>query len=339
MSDSSTAAGGAPVRRLPGVQIVGTGSYVPDNIVTNEDLASLGCDAEWIVQRTGIHQRRHAPQGMTTSDLAIAAADRCLLAADVDRRDVDLLILATLSPDRLMPATATKVQHRLGLNCAAMDLSAACSGFTYALATGMQFVATACSRRALVIGADANSRVVDPGDKKTYPLFGDGAGAVLLAPGSPEQGALAYTLGSDGRGTDLLCRPVGGAEKPFRPAGPQEDSWYMVMDGRPVYKWAVRVVEESSRLVLEAAGWEVEHVNCWLMHQANARILDAAIEALGILRDRVVMHMDRYGNTSAASIPLALDETLRAGGIRRGDHLVMSGFGAGLTWGALAWRW
>jgi 3-oxoacyl-[acyl-carrier-protein] synthase-3 len=340
MSDSSTpAVGGAPVRRLPDVQIVGTGSYVPDNVVTNADLASLGCDAEWIVQRTGIHERRHAPAEISTSDMAVAAAERCLKAADVERRDVDLLILATFTPDRLLPATATAVQHRLGLNCAAMDLSAACAGFTYALVTGMQFVASGCSHRALVIGADANSRVLDPGDKKTYPLFGDGAGAVLLAPGSPEQGAVAYTLGADGRGANLLCRNVGGATTPFRHGSEQPGSWYLEMEGKPVFKWAVRVVEETSRQVLEAAEWRVEDVDCWLMHQANVRILDAAIDGLGIRRERVVMHLDRYGNTSAGSIPLALDETRRAGGVKRGDQLVMSGFGAGLTWGTIAWRW
>jgi 3-oxoacyl-[acyl-carrier-protein] synthase-3 len=339
MSDSSTAVGGAPVRRLPGVQIVGTGSFVPDNVVTNEDLASLGCDAEWIVQRTGIRERRHCLPEMSTGDMAVAAAERAMKAAGVAARDIDLLIVATLSPDRLLPATATAVQHRLGLNCAAMDLSAACSGFAYALATGMQFVATGCSKRALVIGADANSRVVDPVDVKTYPLFGDGAGAVVLAPGSPEQGAMAYTLGSDGGGADLLCRSIGGVAKPFRTTCPQDGSWYIEMDGRPVFKWAVRVAEQSSREVLEAAGWSVDQVDCWLLHQANVRILDAAISALGISRERVVMHMDRYGNTSAASVPLALDETLRAGGIHRGDHLVMSGFGAGLTWGTLAWQW
>jgi 3-oxoacyl-[acyl-carrier-protein] synthase-3 len=339
MSDSSTAAGGAPVRRLAGVQIVGTGSAVPDRVVTNDDLSSLGCDAEWIVQRTGIRERRHCPPGVSTSDLAVAAAERCLKDAGVSRGDVDLLLLATLSPDRLMPATATAVQDRLGLNCAAMDVSAACAGFTYALVTGMQFVATGCSKRALVIGAEANSRVIDPADVKTYPLFGDGAGAVLLAPGSPEQGAMAYTLGADGSGADLLCRSIGGAARPFSADGPQGGSWYIEMDGRPVFKWAVRIVEQTARQVLDAAGWSSEQVDCWLLHQANVRILDAAVEALGVDRQRVVMHLDRYGNTSAASIPLALDETLRAGGIRRGNRLVMSGFGAGLTWGTLAWQW
>ena len=339
MSDGNTSVGGAPVRSLTGVQIVGSGSFVPDNVVTNEDLASLGCDAEWIVQRTGIRERRHAPPGMSTGDMSVIAAERCLAAANVDRKDVDLLVLGTMTPDRLLPATATTVQHRLGVKCAAMDLSAACAGFTYALATAMQFVATGCSRRALVIGADANSRILDPHDVKTYPLFGDGAGAVLVVPGSAEQGALAYTLGADGGGTDMLCRPIGGAERPFREGGTQDGSWYVYMDGRPVFKWAVRLVEETVRQVLDAAGLSTDQIDCWLLHQANVRILDAAIEAMGIDRERVVMHMSRYGNTSGGSIPIALDETLRAGGIRRGDHLVMSGFGAGLAWGTIAWRW
>ncbi len=339
MSDGLSAVGGAPVRSLTGVQIIGTGSFLPDNVVTNEDLSSLGCDPEWIVQRTGIRQRRQAPPDMTTSDMALAAAERCLAAAKVNRSDVDLLVFGTMSPDRLLPATATTVQHRLGLNCGAFDVSAACAGFTYALVTAMQFVANGTSKRALVIGADANSRVIDPTDVKTYPLFGDGAGAVLLAPGSPEQGALAYTLGADGGGMEMLTRPVGGAEKPFRAGATQEGSWLLEMDGRPVFKWAVRLVEDSARQVIEAAGLTMDQINCWLLHQANVRILDAAIEALDIDRERVVMHMDRYGNTSAASIPIALDETLRAGGIRRGDHLLMSGFGAGLAWGTIAWRW
>lgn len=339
MSDGSSPIGRSPLRALTGVQIVGSGSFVPDNVVTNEDLSSLGCDPEWIVQRTGIRERRHVPEGVYTSDLAAKAAERCLAAAGVDRAEVDLVVLGTMTPDRLLPATATAVQQRLGLNCAAMDLSAACAGFTYALATAMQFVATGCSRRALVIGADANSRIVDPQDLKTYPLFGDGGGAVLLAPGSPEQGALAYSLGADGSGADLLCRSIGGAARPTAGQGGETGSWYLEMDGRPVFKWAVRLVEESVREVLQAAGLSTEQVDCWLLHQANVRILDAAVEALGIERERVVMHMDRYGNTSAGSIPIALDETWRAGGIRRGDHVVMSGFGAGLAWGTLAWRW
>lgn len=340
MSDSSGSVGDSPLRRLTGVQILGTGSFVPDQVVTNADLGRLGCDPDWIVQRTGIRERRHLPATMTTSDMAIEAARRALAAADVPARDVDLLVIGTFSPDRLAPAMATRVQHELGLKCGAFDVSAACAGFAYALTTAMQFVATGCSRRALVIGADANSRIIDPDDKNIYPLFGDGAGAVLLSAGSDEQGALAYTIGADGSCVDLLTRPVGGAEHPQMITGGQLDRrWYLQMEGRPVFKWAVRLVDESVRKTLDHAGLSPEQIDCWLFHQANVRILDAAVDALGISRERVVMHMDRYGNTSAASIPIALDETVRAGGVKHGDHLVLCGFGAGLAWGTIAWRW
>jgi 3-oxoacyl-[acyl-carrier-protein] synthase III len=339
MNDPTVSLRKPPIWRLMGIQIIGTGSFLPDKVVTNEDLASLGCDAEWIVQRTGIRERRHAPPGMATGEMAVKAAERCLDAAGVSRNDVDLLILATFTPDYLLPATATYVQDRLGLSCGAMDLSAACSGFMYALTTAMQFVATGTCKRALVIGADANSRVVDPQDIKTYPLFGDGAGAVLLSQGSPEQGALAYTLGSDGSGTELLYRPTGGAIEPLELADQAQRGWFMKMDGKPVFKWAVRLIDECSRDIVGAAGLKLADIDWWLLHQANVRILDAAVESLGIDRQRVVMHLDRYGNTSAGSIPIALDETLRAGGIRRGHHLLLSGFGAGLTWGTMAFRW
>jgi 3-oxoacyl-[acyl-carrier-protein] synthase-3 len=322
-----------------GVQIVGTGSYVPPQVVTNDDLAELGCDAEWIVQRTGIRERRHAPQGTTTCDLAERAARRCLEAAEVSPAEVDLLILATCTPDQLMPASATSIQHRLGLNCGAFDLSAVCAGFAYALATAMQFVATGCSRRALVIGAETTSRVNDPDDKKTYPIFGDGAGAVLLAPGSAEQGALSYTLGSDGGGTELLGRPLTSAAPLDHLTPERMHGWYMRMDGRPVFKWAVRLLEHDTLAVLDHASLTREQVDYWFFHQANLRILDAATAALGIDPQRVPIHIDRYGNTSAASVPIALDETVREVSIPRGSHLILSGFGAGLAWGTIAWRW
>ncbi len=201
----------SPLRSLTGIRVLSTGSFVPDNVVRNEDLAALGFDADWILQRTGILERRHAPPEMTTSDMAIEAAQRCLQQADIDPAQIDLLLLGTLSPDHLLPATACTVQDRLGLRCAAMDISAACAGFLYSMITGMQFVATGCSKYALVVGADCNSRVMNPADKKTFPLFGDGAGAVLLGPGSQEQGMLSYTLGADGSGMELLYRPMGGA--------------------------------------------------------------------------------------------------------------------------------
>ncbi len=339
MSERSELKSRSPVRKLMGVQVVGTGSFVPDNVVTNEDLESLGCDADWILQRTGIRERRHAPPGMATGDMAIAAAEIALSESGVNRDEIDMLILATLSPDRLMPATATTVQDKLGLRCGAMDLSAACSGFLYSLVTGIQYISTGCCRQVLVIGSDANSRVINPKDKKTYPLFGDGAGAVVLAPGSPEQGALSYTLGADGSGTELLWRDAGGSCNPFDPEKSKDGSWFVDMDGRAVFKWAVRMVEQCSRDVVSAAGLEIDDVDWWLLHQANARILDSAVESLGINRDKVVMHLDRYGNTSAGTVPLALDELLREGKVERGQTLVMSGFGAGLTWGSTVWRW
>jgi 3-oxoacyl-[acyl-carrier-protein] synthase III len=329
----------SPLRRLTGVQIVGTGSFVPDNVVTNEALANLGCDADWIIQRTGIRERRHAPPDMSTGDMATTAAERCINAAGVDRGEIDLLVLGTLSPDYLLPATAPIVQERLGLNCGAMDVSAACAGFMFALVTGMQYVATGSSQLALVIGADTNSRVMNPADKKTFPLFGDGAGAVLLARGSDTQGLLAYTLGSDGSGAQLLVRPAGGSCVPLRPSAKTDSGYFVKMDGRPVFKWAVRLLEDSSRQVLDAAGFTTEDVDLWIFHQANTRILDAAADALRISRDRVETHIDRYGNTSAGSVPIALDEALRAGRFGRDSLLLMCGFGGGLSWGTALVRW
>jgi len=329
----------SPLRRLTGVQIVGTGSFLPDTVVTNEALASLGCDADWIIQRTGIRERRHAPPEMSTSDMAVAAAERCLTVAGVPRSEIDLLVLGTLSPDYLLPATATTVQDRLGLNCAAMDVSAACAGFMYALVTGMQFVATGSSKYALVIGADTNSRVMNPDDKKTYPLFGDGAGAVLVAKGGDEQGLLAYTLGADGSGDRLLVRPAGGSRTPLDRSSENGAGWYVKMDGKPVFKWAVRLLEDTSLHVLEAGGYTTDDVSLWLFHQANIRILDAAVDALRIDRRRVITHLDRYGNTSAGSVPIALDEALRAGRFGRDDLLLMCGFGGGLSWGTALMRW
>jgi 3-oxoacyl-[acyl-carrier-protein] synthase-3 len=328
----------SPLRRLTGVQIIGTGSYVPEKVVTNEALASLGCDADWIIQRTGIRERRHCPPDVSTSHMAVEAAERTIEAAGVDRDEIDLLVLATLSPDYLLPATAAAVQDRLGLNCAAMDVSAACAGFMYGLVTGMQYVATGCSKYALVIGADTNSRVMNPADKKTFPLFGDGAGAVLLTAGSNEQGLVSYTLGADGSGEQLLIRPAGGARVPLN--GKAESAQFFVrMDGRPVFKWAVRLLDDSARQVLEAADCRTSDVKLWLFHQAKIRILDAAADALGVDRARFENHIDRYGNTSAGSVPIALDEALRAGRFSRGDLLLMCGFGGGLSWGTALMRW
>ncbi|MEX2141466.1 MAG: beta-ketoacyl-ACP synthase III [Pirellulales bacterium] len=339
MSERVIQTSSAPMRRLTGVQVVGTGSYVPDNVVRNEDLAALGCDPQWIIQRTGIRERRHAPPEMATSDMAIAAAERAMQQAGVKASDVDLVVVATFTPDWPVPATACQVQARLGINAPAMDIQAACAGFIYGLITGMQFVATGCSRLALVIGSDTNSRVIDPDDKKIYPLFGDGAGAVVLTAGSPEQGMMAYTMGSEGSGADLLYTPMGGSRMRPCASGFEAKQHYLKMDGRPVFKWAVRLLTQTIREVLDAANLSLDDVALVVLHQANVRIIDAAVEELGLPRDKVLMQIERYGNTSAGSIPLVLDEANRAGRLKRGDAVLISGFGAGLAWGTGVYRW
>jgi len=327
-------------RSLTGVQIVGSGSYLPDRVVSNEDLRlSHGFDPDWIVNRTGIHERRFAAPHQATSDLCAEAAIRCLKVAECDPSEVDLLVVGTMTPDMDFPSTACLVQDRLKLNCPAFDIQAACAGFMYALITAAQFVAAGTSRRALVIGGDCNSRVINPNDQKSYPLFGDGAGAVLLAPGGPEQGLLAYQLGSDGSGGDLLNRPAGGSRMPPSPEAIEKGLHYLTMDGRAVFKWAVRMLADSSLAILAKAEKTVADVRWFIPHQANVRILHAASDVLGFPRDVVFKNLDRYGNTSGGSIPIALDELLQQGQIRRGDLLLTSGFGAGLAWGTALWRW
>ena len=324
---------------LMGVQVIGIGSYVPDGPIKNEDLASKGYDADWIVQRTGILERRHAPPEMATSDLAVEAARRCIDDAGVDPKDIDLVLLGTFTPDMPLPASSCLVQDRLGLCAAAMDVHAACASFIFAMITGMQFVANGCSRLALVIGADCNSRVVNPEDKRTFPLFGDAAGAVLITPGSSQQGLLSYAIGSDGSGADLLCRPMGGSRLPYSEAGLNDGLHFLHMEGRPIFKWAIRLLGETITDVLRAADMTLDDVQLVIFHQANMRIINSAAKNVGIDERKIFNNLDRYGNTSAASIPLALDEAFRDGRLRRGDHVLFSGFGAGLTWGTVLMRW
>ena len=325
--------------RITGVQILGTGSYVPEHIVDNADLAEHGYDADWIVQRTGIRQRRRAADDEATSDLAYQAALRCLDQAGADADEVDLVLVATLTPDSPMPSTACLLQHRLANTTApAMDINAACAGFMYALVTGMQFIQSGCSKRVLVVGADIMSRVVDPADEKTFPLFGDGAGAVLLGAGSDEQGAVSYTLGADGAGAELLNIPAGGSRTPICSADITNQR-FIHMDGRSVFKWAVRMLSDSVRKVMEDADVAPSEIDLVVFHQANIRIIDSALNDLGLDRDKVVLNLDSYGNTSAASMPLALDEANQAGRIRPGSRILMCGFGAGLAWGASVLQW
>jgi 3-oxoacyl-[acyl-carrier-protein] synthase-3 len=327
-------------RSLLGVRILGTGSYVPELVVTNHDLREThGFDPEWIVNRTGIHERRFALPHQATSDLCMHAAVRCLKAAQREPADVDLLVVATFTPDMAFPATANLIQDRLKLVCPAFDVQAACAGFVFALVIAAQFVATGNSRCALVIGGDCNSRVINPGDQKSFPLFGDGAGAVVLAPGERDQGLVAYQLGSDGSGADLLSRPACGSRIPPSPAALEKGLQYLTMDGRAVFKWAVRILADSALAVLAHANCRVPEIRWFIPHQANVRIIHAASDVLGFHRDSVYKNLERFGNTSAGSIPLALDELNRESPLERGDLILTSGFGAGLNWGTALWRW
>ena len=330
---------GGPLNRITGVQLLATGSFAPRNVVPNEALAKLGYDEEWIVQRTGIRARRHAEPGTATSDLAVQAAMSCLEQADVAGSEVDMILVATMTPDTPTPSTACHVQHAIGSHAAAMDLNAACAGFMYALVTGMHFVQSGACQRVLVIGTDMMSRTVNPADEKTYPLFGDGAGAVLLGPSKGETGLLSFSLGADGSGGELLQIPAGGTREPLTPAAIDAGRQFLHMDGRAVFKWAVRTLQDAVEEVLDAAGLSVVDVDLAVFHQANTRILDAAAEALQLPKQKVFANLDQYGNTSAASIPLALDEAARQGLISEGNHVLLAGFGAGLAWGAGVLKW
>jgi 3-oxoacyl-[acyl-carrier-protein] synthase-3 len=323
-----------------GVRVLASGSYVPDAVVTNEHLRQkFGFDSEWIVKRTGILERRHVLPHQATSDLCHEAAQRCLDRADVDPKNIDLLVLATFTPDMSFPSTACLVQDRLRLNCAAVEIEAACAGFMYALITGAAYIVSGASNLALIIGGDCNSRILNPDDIKTYPLFGDGAGAVLLARGAPEQGLLAFSLGADGGGGDMLSRPACGSRLPPSPHLLEKGLHYMHMDGRAVFRWAVDILCDTIQDVLKATELTPGDVDLYIPHQANIRIINAAIDVLHIPRSRVFNNLERYGNTSAGSVPLALDEALAEGRLQPGQLAVLSGFGAGLSWGTAVMRW
>lgn len=319
---------------------MGTGSYVPDAIISNDHLHKrFGFDSDWIVKRTGILERRHALPHQATSDVCVEAARRCIEQAGVQPRDIDLVLLATFTPDMAFPSTACLVQDQLGLNCPAVDMQAACAGFMYALITGAAYVTSGASDMALIIGGDCNSRILNPNDIKTYPLFGDGAGAVLLTRGRPDQGILSYSLGADGSGGDLLNRPACGSRLPPTPELLDKGLHYLHMDGKAVFRWAVAILCDTIQDVLNHSGFSPQDVDVYVPHQANIRIINAAVDVLHIPRSRVFNNLDRYGNTSAGSVPLALDEAMSERRIKSGDLVVLSGFGAGLAWGTALIRW
>jgi len=323
-----------------GVRVIGTGSYVPDAVVSNEHLHQrLGFDSDWIVKRTGILERRHALPHQATSDLAVEASARAMAAAGVAPKDVDLLVLGTFTPDMSFPSTACLVQDRLGIVGAALEVEAACAGFMHALITAAAYLVAGVSDVALVVGADCNSRVLNPDDIKTFPLFGDGAGAVVLTKGKPDQGIVSYSMGSDGYGGEMLCRPSGGSRNPPTAEHLEQGLQYMYMDGRGVFKWAVAILCDTIQDVLKDAEKGAEDVDLYIPHQANIRIINAACDVLHIPRTKVYNNLEKYGNTSAGSIPLALDEAVGDGCLKPGQLTLLSGYGAGLTWGTALVRW
>ncbi|NKE70342.1 beta-ketoacyl-ACP synthase III [Candidatus Manganitrophus noduliformans] len=322
-------------------EIIGTGSYVPETRMTNKDLeGKIETTDAWIVERTGIRERRIASKDEAASDLAFQAARKALEAAQAAPEEIDLIVLATSTPDMFFPSTACIVQDKLkATRAAAFDLSAACSGFVYALAVGEQYIRSGTYQKVLVIGTEIMSRLINWTDRTTCVIFGDGAGAVLLAPSSSESGILSTHLHSDGSLWDLICVPGGGSAIPPSEKMLAEQLNTIKMKGNETFKVAVRSLEEVAWEALRANDFLPSDVSFLVPHQANLRIIRAVADRLQLPMERVVINLDRYGNTSAASIPLALDEAVREGRIKKGDMLLFLAFGGGLTWGASLVRW
>lgn len=323
--------------------ILGTGSYAPERVLTNEDLAKMvDTSDEWIRARSGIRERRIAAEDEATSDLAVQAAKRALADANVPASEIDLVVVATVTPDSPMPATACIIQHKLGVptTAACFDLNAACSGFVYALDTACAMLSSGRYKKALVIGAEKLSSVVNWQDRTTCLLFGDGAGAAVVGlSDTPGIGLIGTRLGALGEDTDLLCISAGGSRMPTSPESIARGDQFIKMKGKEVFKLAVRVMEEAARDILEQHGLAATQIGLVIPHQANLRIIDAIAQYLELPVERFFVNVDRYGNTSAASIPIAMDEARKAGRIKPGDVTLLVAFGAGLTYGSALIRW
>lgn len=326
---------------MPYAQIEGWGMHLPSRVVPNESFVKMGLNTteEWISSRTGIEERRLAGRNEATSDMAVRAANRALQVAEAHASEVDLVIVATCTPDYIMPSTASLVQNRLGaVRAGAVDLNAACSGFVYALAMGAGQIEAGRAKHVLVIGADELSLHLDWRDRSTCVLFGDGAGAVLLRAAS-QPGILASTTGSDGSGADLLMIPGGGSRFASNGRNGKGDDRFLRMNGPQIFRWATQMMAHAAEDVIKQSGLKPDQIDLFLPHQANQRIIEATARRLGLSADKVFSNVGRYGNTSAASIPIALCEAIAAGRVAKGNHIVLTSFGAGLSWAALALRW
>jgi 3-oxoacyl-[acyl-carrier-protein] synthase-3 len=321
--------------------VTGWGMYVPERVMTNDDIAQIvDTSDEWIVSRTGIRERRIAAKDESTSSLATRAAFRALDKTDLHPHDIDLIIVASATPDHLFPATACLVQDQLGaINAGAFDLSAACSGFIFGINMAAQGIRTGAYENALVIGSETLSRFIDWDDRGTCILFGDGAGAFVLQASEQPGGILSGVMRSDGSGGNLLSVPAGGSRLPATLETVHKKLHSIQMNGREVFRFATRVMVDATREVSEKAGLSVDELDLVVPHQANRRIIAAAARGLSLPIERFMINLDRYGNTSSASIPIAVCEAIERGRIEPGDNFVMVGFGAGLTWGAVALQW
>jgi 3-oxoacyl-[acyl-carrier-protein] synthase III len=323
------------------ISITGIGAYAPTRVMTNDELAQIvDTSDEWIVERTGIRERRIAEPEQAMSDLARPAAEQALEQAGVAAKDVDLVIVATVTPDMAFPSTGAILADQLGApDAAAYDLSAGCTGFMYALAQAYGMLAGGLSERALVVGGDVLSKIMDWRDRRTCVLFGDGAGAVMLERVRDGGGFLGFELGADGSGGPQLYMPGGGSRSPATAETVAERMHFAKMNGREVFKFATRVLVSSAAKVLEECGRDVSEVDVYVPHQANVRIIDHASRKLGIPDEKIVVNVDRYGNTSSGSIPLALADAQREGRLEPGRLVLMTGMGAGLTWGSGLIEW
>jgi 3-oxoacyl-[acyl-carrier-protein] synthase-3 len=321
-------------------RIAGTGSYVPARVVTNHDLERMvETSDEWIVQRTGIKERRVVSPGEACSDLGVKAAEQALDAAGISAADLDFILMATCTPDAPLPSTACLVQHRLGAaRAAACDISAACCGFVYALAVGDAFVRTG-ARHVLVIGSEVMSVITDWTDRSTCILFGDAAGAVVLSASDDDRGILSSHLHSDGNLGDLICVPGGGSRMPPSAQVMDERLQYIKMKGNETYEVAVKTLVKSAKEALEHNKLSAADLALYVPHQANLRIIKAVAQRLGVPMEKIALNIERYGNTSAASIPLVLDEAVRSGRLAEGSLVLLSAFGSGLTWASTVVRW
>lgn len=323
------------------VGIIGTGSFLPDNVVTNHDLEKIvDTSDQWIRERTGIEERRVAPEGMNVSDMATEAAKKALEAAGLTAEDIDCIIVATLTGDMAIPSTACIVQANLGATkAAAFDLGAACSGFVYGLITAGSYVNMNMFKNVLVIGVEVLSRVLNWKDRGTCILFGDGAGAAVVSTVEEGYGMRGMDMGADGTGGMSLSIPSSGTAMVPNDQRIEEGLTYIHMNGSEVYKFAVKTMGRTVLNALERANMELEELDCFIPHQANLRIIDSAAHRLKLSEDKVFVNLPKYGNTSAASVGIALDEAVRSGFVKKGDNVAFAGFGAGLTWAGLVMKW